>query len=154
MLFPATAIEPSREAPGVAGVLPLLALAVDDNLHRCFFFVPAAAPPSVCSTSESSVAEVLECIEGAGDFEGIREGLTSRLLLGCDTWNALSLSSSPIRGGNSDGGVASVLAKIGGTDDSGSLAVWVLAPGVGIGVKKPWVAGESGAPCTNEWVEL
>lgn len=122
MLLSATALEPSREAPVVAGALPLLGLAEDDNLHRCFFFVPAAAPPSVCSNSESSVAEVFECMEGAGDFEGFRAGLTSRLLLGCDTWNALSLSSSSIRGGVSDGGVASVLASTGGTDDDGSLA--------------------------------
>ena len=122
MLFSPTAFEPNRKAPEVAGALPLLGLAVDDNLHRCFFFVPVAAPPSVYSTSESSVAEVLECIEGAGDFEGFRAGLTSRLLLGCDTWNALSLSISPNRGGASDGGVAFVLANIGGTDDNGSFA--------------------------------
>lgn len=122
VLFSATAFEPSRKAPGVAGPLPLLGLAEDDSLHRRFFFVPAAPPPSVCSTSESSVAEVLECIEGVGDFEGFSAGLASRLLLGCDTWNALSLSSSPIRGGVSDGGVASVLANTGGTEDNGSLA--------------------------------
>lgn len=121
MLLSATALEPSRDAAGVAGALPLLGLAEDDNLHRCFFFVPVAAPLSVCSSSESSVAEVLECMEGAGDFEGFRAGLTSRLLLSCDTWNALSLSISASRGGISDGGVASVLANTGGTDDKESL---------------------------------
>lgn len=134
MLFTATALKPIVEAPKVAGALPLLGFAVDDNLHRCFFF-PAAVPPSVCSASESSVADVLECIEGVGDFEGLRAGLTSRLLLGWDTWNALSLSISPSRGGVSQGGVASVLANTGVTIDNGSLATWVLAPGVGMGVK-------------------
>ena len=84
VLFAAMALEPNRaEVTGAVSFLPLIEAG---KVQRFFLFFPSLiAPLSVCSISDSSVADVFEWIDPLGDFKGFKAGLLPGVLFGCDT---------------------------------------------------------------------